>query len=237
MKTQFRNGLIAGMVILSMNLVAQTSESKVNGTEQKKSPQSHLGLLLNLVTTTIDYGQSSGNIWSNKTSSKGLQLGATFQACITSRLSLVTEFYYLRKGGRLNANSSPTGANTTLRFHTLEVPVMARVHFGKFHINAGPSLTYNLSGKLKSEGSSTSMSFNNSATGFKRFDAGLQVGGGYKFNIKKKQLVIDLRYSRGLTNLSQSQEVYSRYLNLSLQIVNPWKTNPLAAKNKATAIN
>jgi hypothetical protein len=137
----------------------------------------------------------------------------------------------MRKGGQVNAAYSPTGSNTMLRFHALEMPVLARIHLGKFHLNAGPSVTYNLSGKLKGEGSWTSMSFKNSAEGFKRFDAGLQFGGGYNFKIKKKHVTLDLRYSRGLIDLSQSQGMKSQYLNVSLQFIKPWKTNPLAKKS------
>jgi hypothetical protein len=232
MKTQLRNGLILSILFLSVNVFAQTRGVKNDETKDdtKAQPTTHLGLILNMVNTNLDYGQSSGELWGYKSSSRGLQIGATFQAGITSRISVVSEFYYIRKGGQINAANSPTGSITTLRFETLEVPVLARVHFGKFHVNAGPSITYNLSGKFKSEGSSTSVSFNNSDEGFKRFDAGLQFGGGYKFKIKQKQLVLDLRYSRGLINLSQSKEMHSQYLNLSLQIVNPWKTNPLARR-------
>ncbi|HYG01883.1 MAG TPA: porin family protein [Chryseosolibacter sp.] len=231
MKTLSRIGILTVMLFLSSNVFAQTSEIKTNSTNDAAGkPGTHLGLLINMVNSNVDYGQSSDELWGHKSSSRGLQIGATFQAGITSRFSLVSEFYYMKKGGQVNAANSPTGQKTTLRFHTLEVPVLARIHFGKFHVNAGPSLTYNLSGKLKSEGSSTAMSFNKSEEGFKRFDAGVQFGGGYKFRIKQRQVVLDLRYSRGLTNLSQSRELYSQYLNLSLQIVNPWKTNPLAAK-------
>jgi hypothetical protein len=231
MKALLGNGIVLGMLLLATNSFAQTKDISSNETKDvKKSPNTYLGLLLNFVSSNVDYGQSSSELWSNKSSSRGLQIGATFQAGLTSRISIVSEFYYLRKGGQIDAATSPTGSNTMLRFHTLELPVLARIHFGRFHANAGPSLSYNLSGKLKSEGSSTSMSFNNSHDGFKRFDAGLQFGGGYKFKIKQKHLLLDLRYSRGLVNLSESQEIHSQYINVSLQFVNLWKTNPFAIK-------
>jgi hypothetical protein len=219
------------MLFLSLKVLAQTTEVKIDEPMgEKKAPVTHFGLLVNLVNSNIDYGQSSSEMWGRKSSSRGLQAGATFQAGISPRISLVSELYYMRKGGQINAANSPTGSDATLRFHTLEMPVLARVHVGKFHVNAGPSITYNLSGKLKSEVSSTALLFNNSEEGFKRFDAGVQFGGGYKFRIKQKQLVVDLRYSRGLTSLSQSREMHSQYLNLSLQIVNRWKTNPFARR-------
>jgi hypothetical protein len=230
MKTQLKNGLILGMIFLSANVFAQTTEVVETSEGKKKSPTTHLRLLLNIVNTNLDYGQSGSELWSHKSSNRGLQAGASFQAGITSRISVLSEFYYMRKGGQINAANSQTGSKATLRFHALEVPVLARFHFGKFHVNAGPSLAYNLSGRMKTEGTSSSLSFNRSSDGYRRLDAGVQFGGGYQFKIKQKTLVLDIRYSRGLTNLSRSQEIYNRYLNVSLQVINPWKVNPLARK-------
>ena len=230
MKTQLQSGLILGMMILSANVFAQTSEIIETSEGKKEVPTTYLRLLLNLVNTNLDYGQSGSELWSHKTSNRGLQAGASFQAGISSRVSLLSEFYYMRKGGQIKADYSQTGSTTTLRFHTLEVPVLARFHFGKFHVNAGPSVAYNLSGKIKTEGTSTSLAFNKTSDGFRRFDAGLQFGGGYQFKIKQKDFVLDIRYSHGLTNLSRSQEIYNRYVNISLQVINPWKINPLARK-------
>ena len=230
MKTQLKTGLILGMIILNVNLFGQTTEVTETSEGRKAVPTTYLRLLLNMVNTNVDYGQSSGELWGHKTSNRGLQAGASFQAGITSRISLLSELYFMRKGGQVNASNSLSGTKEDLRFYTVEIPALARFHLGKFHVNAGPSLAYNLSGKRKAEHASTSLSFDNSKEGFKRFDAGVQVGGGYQFKIKQKALVLDIRYSRGLTNISRSQEMYNRYLNLSLQVINPWKINPLAKK-------
>lgn len=230
MNTQLKTGLILGMIILSANVFAQTTEVTETSEGKRPVPSTYLRLLLNMVNTNVDYGQSSGELWGHKTSNRGVQAGASFQAGITSRVSLLSELYFMTKGGQVNAVNSFSDNKEDLRFYTLEVPVLARLHLGKFHVNAGPSLAYNLSGKRKAEGSSTSLSFNNSNEGFKRLDAGVQFGGGYQFKIKQKTLVLDVRYAHGLTNISRSQEMYNRYLNISLQVINPWRINPLAKK-------
>ncbi len=228
MKAQITKIIILGMMFLGANAYAQSDES----VQQKKPVQvSYLRPLLNMVNTNVDYGQSTGDLWGHKTSTRGVQVGASFQAGITSRFSMVFELYYLTRGGQIDAQHSLEGSKTDLRFYTLETPVLARLHLGRIHLNAGPSITYNLSGKAKTEGATTSLSFDaSSPNGFKRFDAGVQLGGGYKFMIKQKSLVLDVRYSRGLTILSRSEEMYSRYINISLQVINPWKINPLAGK-------
>lgn len=217
------------MILLSTNVFAQTNEVIQTGEDNKKAPTTYLRLLLNLVNTNLDYGQSGSELWSYKTSNRGLQAGASFQAGITSRLSVLSELYYIRKGGKVNPYSE-NGGKATLRFHALEVPLLARVHFGKFHVNAGPSLAYNLSGTMKTGDTSTPLSFAKTNGRFRRFDAGVQFGGGYHFKIKQKDLVLDIRYSRGLTNLSRREEMYNRYINISLQVINPWKINPLEPK-------
>jgi hypothetical protein len=227
MKKHMKTVLIVGLISLSTNVFSQTFE-KVEPTKSTKAPKSYFGLVLNLVSTNLNYGDANNALSDYKKSNKGLQAGVSFQGGITSRVSVLSEFYFLMRGGQLKANNSLTGAKSSLRFYSLELPVLARVHFGKFYINAGPYVAYNLSGREKTEGSSRSISFNGSDGGFKRFDAGVQCGGGYGFKIRQKQILVDVRYASGLTSISNGDDMYNRYLNVSLQFINPWKTNPLA---------
>ncbi len=114
------------------------------------------------------------------------------------------------------------------------MPILARFHIKRIYLNAGPYLAYTLAGRLKTEGSETlpkklmALSFHNAPGGFKRWDVGLQVGGGYMFNLKRTSFALDLRYGYGLTNLSRDIERYNRVLNLSVLIPKPWKKNPFA---------
>jgi Outer membrane protein beta-barrel domain len=224
MKKRLQTLFVLGMVLLSVNVFSQAIEQPEP--KATKGPSTHFGLLLNLVSTNLNYGDANHDLSDYKKSNIGLQAGVSFQGGITSRLSLLSEFYFLMKGGQLKANNSLTGTKTSLRFYSLELPVLARVHFGKFYLNAGPYVGYSLSGRQKIEGSSESISFENSDNGFNRFDAGLQFGGGYGFKLRKKSVLIDLRYVNGLTNLSNNQEMYTRYLNINVQLINPWKSNP-----------
>lgn len=227
MKKQIQTVLIVGLISLSANVFSQTLEN-TEPTESSKGPRSYFGLVLNLVSTNLNYGDANTALDDYKKSNKGLQAGVSFQGGITSRISVLSEFYFLMRGGQLKADNSFTGAKSSLRFYSLELPVLARVHFGKFYINAGPYVAYNISGREKTEGSSKSISFNHTDGGFNRFDAGIQCGGGYGFKIRQKQILVDLRYAGGLTSISRGDDMYNRYLNVSLQFINPWKTNPLA---------
>jgi hypothetical protein len=44
---------------------------------------------------------------------------------------------------------------------------------------------------------------------------------------EQKDVVLDTRYTYGLSNISNGQEMFNRYLNISLHFSKPWKTNPL----------
>ena len=232
MKKELTGGLILGMILLSGNAFGQTKQID---SEQIKSDrateQTYFDLLVNLVSTNLNYGKSNSALHEYKKTNQGVQAGVSFQAGITPRVSLVSELYFIMKGGELKAGNPLTANKTTLRFYELELPVLARFHFGKFYVNAGPSIACNLFGTRKMEGTSAALLFNSSSEAFKRLDAGIQMGAGYRFKVKQKSLALDVRYTDGLTNISHGPEMYNRYLNISLRVSKPWKANPLG-RNK-----
>lgn len=222
MKKRINTGLVIGMVLLCANSFGQTKELI-----PKKTERTYLDLMVNVVSTNLNYGSSNSALADYKKSVNGIQAGLSFQAGITPRFSLVSDLYFMKKGGKLNANNPLSVNESTLRLNTIELPVLARFHFGNFYLNAGPSLAYNLSGTRKTEGLSADLSFQNSSDGFKRLDAGIQIGGGYMFQIKQRRLALDIRYNYGLTNISHSKEMFNRGLMISMNFSKPWKKNPL----------
>ena len=230
MKKNLQVGLILGMIILSGNSFGQTTELGSEKTKAVKTTKSYLDLVLNVVGTNLNYGKSNSALSDYRKSVLGGQLGVSFQAGITPSFSLVPELYFFMKGGELKANNPFTTSNTNIRLYTLELPVLARVHFGKFHLNAGPSIAYNIYGSQKMENSTSDVSFNNASESFKRWEAGVQMGGGYTFHTQKKTIRLDVRYNYGLTNIANSGEMYNRSLILALHFAKPLKTNLLARK-------
>jgi hypothetical protein len=231
MKKQIQTALVAGMIFLCANTFGQTTElgpEKIKKAE--KTAETYLDLMVNVVSTNLNYGSSNSALADYKKSVNGIQAGLSFQGGITSRFSLVSDLYFIRKGGKLKTDNELSFNESTLRFYTIELPVLARFHFGEFYMNAGPSIAYNLKGTSKIDGVTTDLSFNNSGEGFKLFDAGVQVGGGYMFHIKDKRLALDIRYNYGLTNISHSKEMYNRSFMISMNYSKPWKTNPLGRK-------
>ena len=231
MKRILQAGLITSAIFLSTNVFGQTTVfEKGKFSEVEKTPTTYFDLMVNVVSTNINYGGLNSSLSDYKKSNNGLQAGASFQAGITPTFSLVTELYFIRKGGKLNANNSLTKSESTLHLNTLELPVLARFHFGKFYMNAGPSIAYTLGGDWKMDEQTTKLSFNNSKDGFKRFDAGMQVGLGFEFPFQQRRISLDIRYNYGLTNISYDNEMYNRALMISVHFSKPWKSNPLSKR-------
>ena len=231
MKKKLQIGLVLGMILLCKNTFAQTAgPGSMEARDSTKSAKTYLDMVLNVMSTNFNYGNSNSALGDYKKSILGAQLGVSFQAGITSSFSLVPEFYITTKGGKLKANNPMTNSESTVRLYAVELPVLARFHFSDFHINAGPSIAYNFYGTQKIDDASSDLSFNSSDGGFKRFDAGVQMGGGYTFHTKTKRITLDLRYNYGLTNISYSHEMYNRSFVISIHLSNPWKTNPLGKR-------
>jgi hypothetical protein len=229
MKKNLQAVIIFSMIFLSSNVFGQTVTVSQNPTKSfETSSNTYFDLLLNLVGTNLNYGNSNAGLKDYKKSVLGAQVGVSFQAGLTPQLSIVSEFYFMMKGGELKANNPLTTNKTTIRLYTLELPLLVRVNVGKAYMNAGPSIAYNLNGTKKIDDISTSISFKNSTENFNRWDAGIQVGAGYRFKLKQKSVVFDVRYSYGLTKISDKQDMYNRNLNVSLHFSKPWKTNPFA---------
>jgi hypothetical protein len=227
-------GLIVAMVLLYANSIGQTKQigpEKISNCH--KPVKTYLDLMINVVSTNLNYGSSNSLLSDYKGPIKGIHAGVSFQAGITSNFSLISELYYIRKGGELKDNNPLTTKNTTLRLNVIELPVLARFHIGEFYLNAGPSIAYNLSGSSKIEGLTNSISFNNSTKAYKRLDAGIQIGGGYMIPIKQKRLALDIRYCYGLTNISNDKEIFNRGLVISVHFSKSWKTNPFSKNRTA----
>lgn len=71
-----------------------------------------------------------------------MQAGLSWQAGVTKNFSILTEAYFVKKGGQLKAGNSLDGVGSTLKLYTAEIPVLARIHMGGFCFNAGPYVNY-----------------------------------------------------------------------------------------------
>lgn len=217
MKKKVQTGMLMSLLLVSAAAFGQTQEpTSHNPSLNRKTANTYVDLMVNIVSTNLNYGTDNSALKDYKESNKGLQAGVSVQAGITPWFSLVSELYFMRKGGKLNANNPLNSKATNLRLNTLELPVLARLHMGKFYVNAGPSIAYNMGGKYTVGEVTNKISFENSPQGFKRFEAGIQVGGGIAFPLKQRRIALDVRYNYGLTTISYNKEMHNRGLMVSV---------------------
>jgi hypothetical protein len=229
MKNKIQFGMLLGLIGLTGFAYGQNADSRAGGRELFGT-ETHLNFILKLVDTNFNYGKSNSELADYKKPVSSLQAGLSFQGGITKRFSIVSELYFMMKGGKLKSGNPLTESGSTLRLYSVELPALAKVHFNRFHINAGPALAYNFTGRQRNGGTRQHVSFRDEVGGFKRWEGGAQFGGGYRFPVKGKTVTIDVRYHYGLTNISYDREIRNRYVNVSLQISRPWNNNPLAGR-------
>lgn len=217
---QSKNKSVKSLVVLAL-LVSLAFHSNAQ--------KSKFSIAINSLTTNFNYGKANAELSSYKKNYQGLQAGFSYQAGITPMFSIVPEIYFAMKGGTLKENNPLTGAKSTLRVNSLEMPVLARLHCNNLYLNAGPYVGYNVGGRMKINGTNstaqtiTKLSFGSSSADFKRWDWGFQAGAGYNFNLNQSTLTLDVRYGYGLVNISRDVERYNRMLNISVQVSRPGK--------------
>jgi hypothetical protein len=225
---------IAAVISISLFSLQATAQQEVNETvylkKTTRTAQTRLEPMINMAANSFRYTGNDKVLTDYGHSVKGLRAGLSFQAGITPSFSLVSDLYYLRKGGKLDAGNPLTTNASTIRLHTVEFPVLARIHVGRFYVNAGPSVGYIIDGKQIINDQRVKLLFNNSTTGYKRFEAGVQAGAGFFLPFKQKSLGLDLRYAHGLTRIAQNTNMYNRALMISVHVSKAWKKNPLARK-------
>jgi hypothetical protein len=135
----------------------------------------------------------------NKT---GLVGGLFVVVPANQRFALQAEALFSQKG----AKAEEEGATATITLNTLDVPILARIASAptngtSFHLFAGPSFNFKLSAKQKFEfdGEEEEEDLDDEV---KSFETALVVGAGVEFG----RLVLDGRYSWGLTNLNAEDE-------------------------------
>ncbi len=179
----------------------------------------------------------------------GVSFGIAYNIRINELLSVQPELNFVQKGYSTSSTYSglPYGGgfytvNTSdeTKMNYLQVPVLVKVTFGKFYLNAGPSVGLGLNGKGKDTYSETGedmfgspyeynndnqydILFEEAPEGYEgpdtyienRMNISVQVGGGVTLMDK---LNIDLRYGMGLTDLYDNYKMQHRVFQVTLGV-------------------
>lgn len=218
MKQVLKLSFVAGLILTFTFSFGQTQPAKIPHLPALPGKQeSYIHFFINAVGTNLHYGEANSGLTEYKKPAAGISLGASYQAGLSNHFSIVSELYFIMKGGRLKEDNPLTDKESVLRMYSFELPVLARLHLGNLHINAGPSVSYNVHGTQKVDDVLTDLSFRDEPGGYKRIETGFQVGGGFTFHGQRKTAYLDIRYCHGLTNMSRDAEIYNRSVLVSLR--------------------
>jgi hypothetical protein len=132
-----------------------------------------------------------------------IHLGMVADFEMSKSLSFQPQLLFSGRG----AKESHGDHSDVIAFNSLELPLnfVYRKDSAKgIFVGMGPSLGYNLNGKIKEEGDSENIEFGSKEGEFKRLDLGLNALLGYKFS---QRYFVSTNYSLGLSNWTNTSSV------------------------------
>jgi len=137
----------------------------------------------------------------------GMALGGYVGIPLNPMFAVQPEAFFTMKGDQ----GDIAGSTGSTKLNYIEVPVLARINFmtdASAHpsIYAGPSVGLNISAKAEMEGATEeSTDIKDSVS---PVDFGMVVGGGVTFPVgaSKRNVGLDLRYTMGLSNVSDVED-------------------------------
>lgn len=127
---------------------------------------------------------------SNESSKIGFQGGLGLNIHTGARgLSIQPELNFVGKGTAIKSGATKNRYN----LNYLEVPVLAKYSLGPVYVNGGPSV-----GVLLGKDNNLKALYGN----FKKIDLGVQLGAGLALPAGSGKVIVDGRYTQGLSNIS-----------------------------------
>lgn len=200
-----KKALLILVALISANLVAKAQLSIMPKFGVTLSSVSFSDELESALTPGLD-----------KKSRIGITGGVALNVGVSDAFSIQPELLFVQKGVKFEGN----GGEQNIIINYLEVPVLAKYSFGsesvKAYVNAGPSIGFGIGGKNKAEAggieAEEDVTFGTSGlnggedTFDNALDFGIQFGAGVGFGLGSGQVVLDVRYGLGLTNLFKAPD-------------------------------
>ena len=178
----------------------------------------------------------------------GINIGAAFSFSINENIAIAPELTFSQKGFKEKEENGDDSYSVTTNY--IDLPILVRASFGdaiKGYFNAGPTFGYWLGGQVKyveegeSEKSKIVFAENESEVDeddtfypkeyFNRMEIGAAIGGGVMFDTGNGNLLLDVRYNAGLTNIVDKDLLESNDIKkqknagLSLSVIYLFGTN------------
>ena len=152
----------------------------------------------------------------------GITIAMLAEMGMSESFSIQPELHYIQKGFGVDIDFLGYTISNEAKLNYLELPIHAKYKFGSGGVGgyllAGPTLGYALSGTVESCENGIcdkeSIEFDED-DGFKRFEIGMSIGAGVTIN---QNIIIDVRYTMGLTNLNEDDFDDIKASNNGIQI-------------------
>jgi hypothetical protein len=152
----------------------------------------------------LNFYDINSNTGGNTDYKAGFNLGLLGHIHLTGNFGLQPEIYYSLQGAK--------SGNTNINLGYMNIPVLVQYMFNNgFRLQAGPQLGFLLSAKSKTSGANTDIKDN-----YKTIEVGLSFGGSYVH--PPTGFGVDLRFNRGLTNISDINNVTATNQGIQLGV-------------------
>lgn len=143
---------------------------------------------------------SEGGLSYTSDARTGGVFGAFFKFQVSESFAIQPELLYVMKGAKASSEvfGGEFDSDVTFKHDYLSIPIIAKVYFGGFNIQAGPSFDILVSSKIASGSMEVDVK-----DSFKGLDLGLALGLGYDFS---NGMMIEGRYVLGLSNMADDYD-------------------------------
>lgn len=199
---------------LTMSAQRASSSSSSFFSTEKADGGVQFGIRAGLNLANISF-KEDGYSYSPK-SNTTFHVGVIADIPLMQSLYVQTGLFLQNKG----AKEEGEGYKTTLTPMYLQIPVLASYRYDfsdalQLQVNVGPYFAYGIGGKWKEEEDGESYEVDFFDDGIKRFDCGLQVGGGLTF---AQHYYLGVAYEFGFINIADESDLKVKNNNIMISL-------------------
>lgn len=147
----------------------------------------------------------------------GIYIGIPIELLFSKKFAIQIEPSFIQKGSYYYKNEIHYNKLTTINY--FELPIYLKLIMGnkiKFNLIAGPSASIATGGETRESWSLQTQPVYFSKDSYSRFDFNINAGAGIKMPVKKKSIIIDIRYFHGLFDISNEKTNTTKIKNRGL---------------------
>lgn len=165
-----------------------------------------------------------GDLYNNEEIRSGFTAGAFADLELNELLSVTAGIEYMQKGFDYETSIGGQTVETTGKYDYLIAPVMLRTNLdtelgllrSKLYFNAGSYAGFNTHDELQVN---NCPECETPESELKETDYGISFGGGFTFPAGKQQLMLDIRYDMGLSEVNEQNDNKNKAFSIGLGIV------------------